>query len=107
MKIELRDLEYFAVICEHGHLGRAAESLDMSQSALSKSLRRIEDAVGAKVVMRTPKGVELTSGGSALRAQVQRLRLAVDDVIHEAQDVGQGRAEHLRIGVTPGFIEYP
>ena len=107
MKIELRDLEYFAVICEHAHLGRAAESLNMSQSALSKSLRRIEGAIGAKVVARTSKGVELTAVGSALRAQVQRLRLAVEDVIHEAQDLGHGRAGHLRVGVTPGFVEYP
>jgi DNA-binding transcriptional LysR family regulator len=107
MRIELRDLEYFSVICEHAHLGRAAESLNMSQSALSKSLRRLESAVGAKVVMRTPKGVELTDVGSALRAQVQRLRLTVDDVMHEAHDLAYGRAGHLRVGVTPGFVEYP
>ena len=42
--MELRDLEYFVVVAEHGQLGRAAELLGLSQPALSKSLRRLEDA---------------------------------------------------------------
>ena len=58
--MELRDIEYFAVIAEHGHLGRASEALGLSQPALSKSLRRLEEAVEARLFNRTPKGMELT-----------------------------------------------
>ena len=54
--MELRDIEYFAVIAEHGHLGRAADALGLSQPALSKSLRRLEQALQVKLVKRTPKG---------------------------------------------------
>ena len=50
--MELRDIEYFAVIAEHGQLGRAAEALHLSQPALSKSLRRLEDALGVKLFRR-------------------------------------------------------
>ena len=39
--MDLRDIEYFAVIAEHGHLGRAAEALGLGQPALSISLRRL------------------------------------------------------------------
>ena len=45
--MELRDIEYFGVIAEHGNLARAAEALGLSQPALSKSLRRLESAVDA------------------------------------------------------------
>ena len=87
--MELRDIEYFAVVAEHGHVGRAAGSLEMSQSALSKSLRRIERSIGAKIVQRTPKGVELTATGSALLSHVRRLQLARDDVVREVADLNK------------------
>ena len=58
--MELRDIEYFAVAAEHRHLGRAAAALGLSQPALSKSLRRLENALQAKLVKRTPKGIDLT-----------------------------------------------
>lgn len=98
MKLELRDIEYFAVVAHRGNVGRAAEELGLSQPALSKSLRRLEKAVGAKLVKRTPKGVDLTAVGSALVARAHALRLSLDDIAREAEDLGQGRAGHLRIG---------
>jgi DNA-binding transcriptional LysR family regulator len=101
--MELRDIEYFAVVAEHRHLGRAAEALGLSTPALSKSLRRLEKSVRAKVVARTPKGVELTAAGSALLAQVRRLRLSLDDVTREIADLGAGRAGLVRIGANSRF----
>ena len=98
MKLELRDLEYFAAVAARGNVGRAAEELGLSQPALSKSLRRLEKAVGAKLVKRTPKGVDVTAVGSALYARARGLRLSLDDIAREAADLGQGRAGHLRIG---------
>ena len=102
MTMELRDIEYFAAVAQHGSIGRAAEHLGLSQPALSKSLRRLEKAMHAKVVKRTPKGVELTEVGGALLSQVRRLRLTLDDISREAADLSQGRAGHLRIGSVGG-----
>lgn len=107
MSIEFRDLEYFAVLAEHGHMGRAAEALDLSQPALSLSLRRLENAVQVKLVKRTPKGVELTATGAALIARYQGLRLAREDVLREIADLSEGRAGTLRIGSHPGVLRYP
>ena len=103
--MELRDIEYFAMVAQHGHVGRAADSLEMSQSALSKSLRRIENSIGAKIVKRTPKGVDLTSVGTALLSHVRRLQVAKDDVAREVADLVRGHAGHLRIGASNGFAE--
>jgi DNA-binding transcriptional LysR family regulator len=104
--MELRDLEYFAVIAEHRHLGRAAEALGLSSPALSKSLRRLEKSVRAKLVARTPKGVELTPVGTALLGRARGLRLALEDAEREAADLGTGEAGDLRIGASPGFGEF-
>jgi DNA-binding transcriptional LysR family regulator len=98
MKMELRDIEYFCVVASRGNVGRAAEELGLSQPALSKSLRRLEKAVDAKLVKRTPKGVDLTAVGAALFARARGLRLSLEDIAREAADLRHGRAGHLRIG---------
>lgn len=101
MHDHLRDLRYFAAIAEHGQVQRAASALGMSQPALSKSLNRLERALNAKLLMRTPKGVELTSVGAALLSQVERLQRAVNDIFHEAADLSEGRSGHLHVGTGP------
>ena len=97
--MELRDIEYFAVIAEHGHLGRAAGVLGLSQPALSKSLRRLEQALQVKLVKRTSRGIELTSEGSVLLLRVRDLRLSLQSLGQEIADVSEGRVGHLRVGV--------
>ena len=100
--MELRDIEYFAAVAEHRHLGRAAEALGLSQSALSKSLRRLEEEMRAKLVRRTPKGVELTPEGSTLLSRVHRVRVSLDDIAREVADVSLGLAGQLRIAAGTG-----
>lgn len=100
-----RDLDYFAVVAEHGHLGRASEALGLSQPALSMSLRRLEKSLQAKLVKGTPKGIELTSVGRALQSHLQRLRLVRQDVAREIADLSQGRAGELRISTQVGVLE--
>ena len=104
--MELRDIEYFSVVAEHGNLGRAAEALGLSTAALSKSLRRIEESLQAKLVKRTPKGIELTTVGAALITHANRLRVSFEDVEREAADLREGRVGNLRVGASPGLAEY-
>lgn len=106
MTLGLRDIEYFIAIAERGNLGRAAESLALSQPALSKSLRRLESATQTKLVKKTPKGVELTAVGSAFLTHVRRIRLSMNDLAQEVADLAQGRAGHVRVGTNYYFSEY-
>ncbi|MGE5792790.1 MAG: LysR family transcriptional regulator [Bacteroidota bacterium] len=103
--MELRDIEYFAVVAEHGNVRRASEALGLSPPALSKSLRRLEQSMQAKLVERTSKGVALTPVGTALLAQVGRLRLTLQDIKREAADLSQGSAGRLAIGVGATTVE--
>lgn len=103
--MELRDLRYFAVVAEHQNIGRAAESLDLSPTALGKSLRRLEKSVGAKLVQRARKGVALTAVGTALLARIGPLQGMVKDVRQEAADLARGYAGHVTIGIVGGAVE--
>lgn len=102
--MEARDLEYFVVVAEVGNLRRAAETLNLSQPALSKSLRRLEQSAGTKLVKRTPKGVELTPVGVALLSHARRIRLSFDEIARELTDFTQGHAGQLRIGSAPVLL---
>jgi DNA-binding transcriptional LysR family regulator len=105
--MDLRDIEYFAAIAQHGNLGRAAEALGLGQPALSVSLRRLEKSADAKLVKRTPRGVELTEVGKALLLHIRRLKLAREDLAREISDLAHGRTGHLRIGASPATASGP
>ena len=101
MAMELRDIEYFTVLAEQGNIGRAANILGLSQPAISKALRRLEDALQVKLFRRSHRGIELTAEGSALLARTRELRLSLQSVARELAELGEGRVTHLRIGIGP------
>jgi len=103
--MEIRDLEYFAAVAQHRHLGRAADALGITQPALSKSLGRLESSLGVKLARRSTKGVELTPEGTALQRRVHDLRLSFKSVMREVKDVSEGRSGEARIGVGPSVSE--
>lgn len=100
----LRDLAYFAVIARHGHMGRAAESLGLSQPALTKSVKRLEREVGAPLLTRTPKGVHPTPAGETFLERARQIQLVADEAKREVADVRDGNAGVVRIGAGPSMI---
>jgi len=104
--LELRDIEYFGVIAEHRHLGRAAEALGLSIPAVSKSLRRLEASTQSKLVERTPKGVELTPEGAALLSHVRGLRVSLRDITRQLSDLRHGRTGDIHVGAALGYAEF-
>ena len=99
MSLLNRELDYFLAICETRNLGRAAETLGVSQPALTRSLQRLEAHFGAKLFVRAPRGVELTPIGTALRARVDKARITLDDAEREVEQLGAGKIGKVRIGV--------
>src|ERR1044072_5736978 len=99
--MELRDLEYFVVVAEQGNLGRAADQLRLSQPALSKSLKRLEDALEVRLFRRNANGMELTAEGSLLLARARALRDSLRNGAREVSDVSRGHAGHINVGVGP------
>lgn len=99
--VEIRDLDYFVAIARGGSLARAADDLDMSSAALSKSLRRLETAVAAKLMERGRRGLVPTPSGKLLLDRAERLRLTIADLKREAAELASGRAGRIRVGTSP------
>lgn len=97
--MELRHLRYFIAVAETGSLSRAAEKLFMAQPPLSVQIRQLEDAMGAPLFVRHPKGVRLTAAGEALLPEARAL---LDRAAH-LQDVlrGDGASGTLALGYVP------
>jgi DNA-binding transcriptional LysR family regulator len=101
MSLLNRELDYFLTICETRNLARAAEAMDVSQPALTRSLQRLEARFGTKLFVRAPRGVELTPIGVALRARVETARMTLNDAEMEVAQLSAGKVGKVRIGAGP------
>ncbi|MGZ4223550.1 MAG: alpha/beta hydrolase fold domain-containing protein [Solirubrobacteraceae bacterium] len=96
--IELRHLRAFVAVAEELNFGRAAERLYISQPALSRQIRALEQFVGCELLRRSTHRVELTVAGEALLDRARKLLRDVDEAVAEALAVGGellGRAVKL------------
>src|SRR5678815_1628178 len=84
IQLDLRDLRYFETIAELGHLGRAAERLSLTQPALTRCVRRLEESFGTELFERVGRGIRLTSAGDALLTRARRLHVAADETARGA-----------------------
>lgn len=69
--VELTPLRYFIAIARAGHMTRAAETLGVTQPALSAALKKLEEEVGAPLLHRTGRGVALTEAGAVFLEHAQ------------------------------------
>ncbi len=76
--MELTPLRYFRSIAQHGHMTRAARAVGVSQPALSAVVRKLEEEVGAELLHRTGRGVELTEAGRVFLAHAEDALRRVD-----------------------------
>ncbi len=94
-------LRCFLGVLEHRTLTEAAEDLCISQPALSKSLRRLEDELGVSLFDRTPTGMVPTAYGLALAHRARMIQLESDRARNELQQLQQGGIGSLTIGTGP------
>jgi epsilon-lactone hydrolase len=86
--IELRHLRSFVAVAEELNFGRAAEQLYLSQPALSRQIRALEQFVGVELLRRSTHRVELTLAGEALLDRARGILREVDEAVSVTQSVG-------------------
>lgn len=98
--ITLDQVRSFVAVAEELHFGRAAERLQMTQPPLSRQIQKLERAIGAQLLVRDNRRVELTGAGSAFLDEAYRLLSLVDSAGDLARRVDAGAAGVLRLGFT-------
>ena len=98
MDVHLRNLRYFVAVAEELHFSRAAERLHVSQPALSKQIRQLEQQLRFPLFRRDRRRVELTAAGEALLPRARRLLAAWDASLAEAGTRASDEAKLLRVG---------
>lgn len=99
--MDLRKLQYFIELVEQGSLGKAAEKLHVSQPALTKSLRLLEDELGVRLLDRLPAGVKPTVYGNSLFAHAKAMVAEADHARIEIQKLRGEEPGYVRVGTLP------
>jgi DNA-binding transcriptional LysR family regulator len=97
--VDVRDLEYLVTSASAGNFGRAAESLGINTSTISRRIARLEDELGLALFERGHSGVRLTAGGRAVMLHVRRALAELDAVKRTGIQNGSGDVGEIQLGV--------
>lgn len=101
--VEVRHLQYFAVVAEENNLRRAAERLFMAQPPLSRQIKQLEERLGVALFERHSKGLSLTNEGAKVLEIIQPLLRMVDTTFDRLGKELQSEGKTLRVGFTTAF----
>jgi DNA-binding transcriptional LysR family regulator len=96
--IDLRQLRYYSSVVDNGGFGRGAARLGITQPALSRQIRSLENAIGVQLVTRVPRGIRLTPSGEVLRGEVDRIEQAILHLHGEIKAAARGMLGQVVIG---------
>jgi DNA-binding transcriptional LysR family regulator len=99
----LTGIGVLTAVAEAGSFARAAETLDMTPSGVSRAVARLEMRLGIRLFARSPRSVALTEEGRRFHAQVLPLLSSIEDAASEAADASRAVSGRLRINVDPWF----
>ncbi|HTI70998.1 MAG TPA: LysR substrate-binding domain-containing protein [Candidatus Limnocylindria bacterium] len=102
--MELRHLRYFVSVAEELHFTRAAEKLHIAQPALSRQIRQLEEELGAALLVRNRRQVELTAAGAAFLAEARAILERSASAVRMVQSGDHAEGGTLNIGYVWGLF---
>lgn len=102
--INLQALEQFVVLARTQNFTRAAEELHLSQPALSRSIRKLEEQLGKPLFERRPREVVLTGLGERLLERAREILRMIDEALTDLSEAG--RNPRIRLGAIPTIAPY-
>ncbi|MGX5734453.1 LysR family transcriptional regulator [Bosea thiooxidans] len=101
MRVDVLGLQAFVSIAERGSFRAAASHLNLSQTALSHRIRKLEESLGTPLFLRTTRQVSLTAAGTALLPRARRIFEDLGSALDEVRvDVREGD-EQVSVGCLP------
>lgn len=102
--MEIEQLRHFLKVAELANFTRAAEEIGLSQSALSRSIARLEAEFEQPMLERQTRSVVLTDAGQLLLTRAKQIVTMVDDTLVEITD--DGVTGRIRVGAIPTIAPY-
>jgi LysR family transcriptional regulator, benzoate and cis,cis-muconate-responsive activator of ben and cat genes len=100
-RMELRQLRYFVAVAEEGNISRAAQKIFLTQPALSRQIKALEEEIGQCLLERQAHSIRLTPAGEALLGEARELLQHADQVLERVRAAGQ--SVRLRVGYAPSL----
>lgn len=100
-RMELRQLRYFVAVAETGNISRAAQKMFLTQPALSRQIKALEDEIGQCLLERQAHSIRLTPAGEALLREGRELLQRADEMLDRVRAAGQ--SVRLRVGYAPSL----
>lgn len=106
MRVDYLGLEAFVAVAELGSFSKAAHRLNLSQTALSHRIRKIEGELGTRLLARTSREVTLTKSGQALVPQVKRHLEQLSELYGSLREEGRHTSRRLAFACLPTISHY-
>ena len=104
MTYDIRQLNAFLAVVQHGSLGRAAQRLNITQPALSRTIRRLEEQIGAPLFERYATGMMLTNFGQALLPHATLLQREAEQAAEEINALRGLSRGTIRVGAVASAV---
>lgn len=107
--MELRQLQLFLEVAKHKSITKAAEAMHLSQPALSKSIRALEEELGMTLIIRTNKTSDLTDAGRIVLEYSQKMVSVLSEMKTTLNDITNLSRGQIDIGLPPfiGSLFFP
>lgn len=104
MNFDLADLRAFLAVADLGSFRAASEALHLSQSALSRRVDKLEDALGVALFTRSTRKVELTTVGRAFVHKARNVLNELDSALLGIQDVAERLSGEVTLACVPSAV---
>ncbi|MDJ0041575.1 LysR family transcriptional regulator [Pantoea allii] len=100
MNYSLRQLRTFVAVAHYGGFSQAGQAIGLSQSAVSHSIKELENEIGVRLLDRTTREVVLTEAGQQLASRMERLLEEMNTTLLDIRSYGEQRSGTVRIAAS-------
>ncbi len=98
--MEMYQLRHFLAVVTHGSISRAAEAINVSQPAVTRSIKKLETELDAKLLQRVAGGMEPTSTGVLFATHTRGILQQTERVVEDVAALKEGRDGQVVLGIS-------
>ena len=103
MKFDIKQLRHFVCVVDTGNITRAAELQYITQPALTRSIKKMEERIGARLLVRGPRSISPTEAGRVLYRYAKIIINQAERALLDVTAVSSGEQGHVHIGIAALF----